>query len=70
MGVFELGLYRRFVLPNRCNIHGNVFDKKRSKKETAEMYKPLRFMWLKGILKVAGTNFQTGTKWYVFVDLT
>ena len=57
---------RRFVVLNRRNIQGNFFDKKCSKKKSAEMRKPSRFMWLKYTLKVAETNFRTGTTWYFF----
>ena len=40
--------YRWFLVLNRRNIQGNFFDKKRSRKKTAEMRKPLRFMRPKG----------------------
>ena len=63
-GVFESGLIPKICGFESAQYSGHLFSTKKRSKKTAVMRKPLRFMWLKGTLKVVETDFQTGTNWY------
>ena len=69
--VFDLLWLRKICGAESAQCSEQLFRQKNALgKKTAEIPKPLRFMWPKDTLKVEETNFQTGTKWYFFVDLT